>query len=158
MYISHIQHYLWRHPYIKCQHHVWRHINCQHHLWRKHSDTVKKTQQIRHSSIYACVKTLNPCCHGYDSMVSKPKLLYEEVNCKTASDILPVSHFLFSIKSMNRFDFIICWFSLYIIAEKSIKIFFYEIELGNKVDPHYHIAPMLTLLHISFCVCLIKID
>ena len=92
----------------------------------------KKTQQIRHSSIYACVKTLNPCCHGYDSMVSKPKLLYEEVNCKTASDILPVSHFLFSIKSMNRFDFIICWFSLYIIAEKSIKIFFFEIELGNK--------------------------
>ena len=49
---------------------------------------------------------------------------------------------------MNRLDFIICWFSLYIIAEKSIKIFFYEIKLGNKVEPQYHIAPMLTLLHI----------
>ena len=52
---------------------------------------------------------------------------------------------LFSLKSMNRIDFIIGWFLLYLIADKSIKIFFYEIKLGNKVEPHYHFAPMLTL-------------
>ena len=63
---------------------------------------------------------------------------YEEVNCKTASDHFTCFSFSFSIKSMIRLDFIICWFLLYIIAEKSIKIFFYEIKLGNKVETHYH--------------------
>ena len=42
--------------------------------------------------------------------------------------------------SMNRLDFTMCWFSLYLIAEKSIKIFFYEIKLGKKVELNYHIA------------------
>ena len=69
--------------------------------------------------------------------------VFEEMNCKTASDHF--TSFSFSIKSMNRLDFIICWFSLYIIAEQSIKssikIFFNEIKLGNKVKPHNHIAP-----------------
>ena len=37
----------------------------------------------------------------------------------------------FSLKSMNRLDVVICWFSLDLIAEKSIKIFFYEIKFGN---------------------------
>ena len=66
---------------------------------------------------------------------------------KQLPSILHVSHFLFLI-SMNRLDFIICWFSHYLIAEKSIKIFFYEINLGEKVEPNYHIAQILTLLHI----------
>ena len=50
---------------------------------------------------------------------------------KQLTSILHVSHF-FSLKSMNRLDFIICWFSIYLKAEKSIKIFFYEIKLGEK--------------------------
>ena len=50
---------------------------------------------------------------------------------KPLTSILHVSHF-FPLKSMNRLDFIICWFSLYLIAEKSIKIFFHEIKFGEK--------------------------
>ena len=52
----------------------------------------------------------------------------------------------FSLKSLNRLDFIICWFSLDLIAEKSIKIFFYEIKFWGKVEPHYHIAQILTFI------------
>ena len=56
----------------------------------------------------------------------------------------------FSLKSMNRPDFIFCWFSHYLIAEKSIHILFHEIKLGKKVhvEPDYDIAQILTLLHI----------
>ena len=66
---------------------------------------------------------------------------------KHLTSILHVLIFI-SLESMNRPDFIICWFSLYLIAEKSIKIFFYEIKFGEKVEPHYHIAQVLTLLNI----------
>ena len=48
---------------------------------------------------------------------------------------------------MKRLDFIICWFSLYLIPEKSIKIFFYEIIFREKVEPHYQIAQILTNLN-----------
>ena len=68
---------------------------------------------------------------------------------KQLPSILHVSHFiLFSLKSMNRLDVMICWFSLYLIAEKSTQILFYEIKLGKKVEPNYHIAQIVTLLHI----------
>ena len=72
-------------------------------------------------------------------------LEYEEVNCKTASDHFTCFSFSFLYK-INKQTWLI-WL-VFTIAEKSIKIFFYEIKLGNKVEPHYHIAPMLTLLHI----------
>ena len=40
----------------------------------------------------------------------------------------------FSLKSLNRLDFIIGWFSFYLIAEISVKILlFYEIKLGEEV-------------------------
>ena len=48
---------------------------------------------------------------------------------------------------MNRLDFIICWFSLYLIVEEIIQIFIYEIKLGE-VELNYEIAQILTLLHI----------
>ena len=48
-----------------------------------------------------------------------------------------------SMNMMNRLDFIICQFSLYLIAEKSIMILFYEIKLGGKVEPNYYIAQIL---------------
>ena len=59
---------------------------------------------------------------------------------KQLTSILHISHFLFS-KINETTWFIICWFSLYVIAEKSVKIIFYEIKLGKKVEPHHIILP-----------------
>ena len=66
---------------------------------------------------------------------------------KQITSILHVSHFLFS--KINEQT---CFYNLlvftFLIAEKSIKILFYEIKFGEKVEPHYHIAQILTLLDI----------
>ena len=84
---------------------------------------------------------LNMVMTGY---INRMQIIFEELSCKTACNSIHVSHFLFC-KIMIRLDFIICWFSLYFIAEKSIKIFFHEIKLGEKVEPHYHIDQIFTL-------------
>ena len=57
---------------------------------------------------------------------------YEEFNCKTDSVHIDMFLILFSLKSMKRLEFITFWFSLYPIAEKSIKIFFMKLDYAGK--------------------------
>ena len=101
-----------------------------------------------------CDKKIQPHVKPYKWLNEKGGCLpamrtqYEELSSKTA--LRPYYMFLiFSpLKSIHRLDLIICWFSLYLIADKSIKIFFYENKCGGKVEPHYHTAQILTVLHI----------
>ena len=41
-------------------------------------------------------------------------ILYEELNCKTASVQIDMFLILFPLKSMKSLDLILCWFSLYL--------------------------------------------